>query len=51
VELKNGLVQFNQDECAAEWDECLKHFIACEYFDKVEDILKGRIGGLDGLVS
>jgi hypothetical protein len=46
VELKSGLAQ--EDE---RWDECLKHFIACEYFDKVEDILKERIGGLDGLMK
>ena len=33
------------------WDECLKHFIACEYFDKVEEIVNKKMGGWDKLMN
>lgn len=56
VELKSGLAheRIEGDKCengVGGWYECLKHFVACEYFDKVRDILDKRMGGLDALMK
>jgi hypothetical protein len=56
VEVKNGLAQEiieneKDQNQVVRWDECLRHFIACEYFQKVEQIIEERMGGLDALMK
>jgi glutaredoxin 2 len=56
VELKKGLAQEiieneKDQNQVVRWDEYLKHFIACEYFEKVEQIIEERMGGLDALMK
>lgn len=54
VELRKGMAQEiienERDQYeVARWEECVKHFIACEYFEKVGCIIEKRMGGLDAL--
>ena len=56
VELKKGLAQEiieneKDQNQVIRWQEYLKHFIACEYFEKVEQIIEQRMGDLDALMK
>jgi hypothetical protein len=56
TELKKGiaqeLIEKEKDQHqVVRWDVCLKHFIRCEYFEKVEHIVEERMGGLDALTK
>ena len=56
VEMKRGQeqerIESEKDQNqVVRWDECLKHFIACEYFDKVEEIVNKKMGGWDKLMN
>jgi hypothetical protein len=56
VEMKKGQeqerIESEKDQNqVVRWDESLEHFIACEYFDKVERIVEERVGGLDILMN
>lgn len=56
LELRNGIekegIEVNKDQNEIpRWHECLEHFVACEYFDKVEDIINKNIGGWDKLMK
>jgi hypothetical protein len=56
VELKKGIAQEIIENAkdqyqVVRWDECLKHFIAYEYFEKVEHIVEEKMGGLDALMD
>ncbi len=55
-ELRKGIeqerIEINKAENEiARWHVCLEHFISCEYFDKVEDIVNKKIGGWDRLMK
>jgi hypothetical protein len=56
AELKKGIelevIESGKTEPqVAGWEECVKHFIDCEYFDKVNYIIEKRMGGLDRLMQ
>lgn len=56
VELRKGLAQEiieneKDQNQVVRWDEYLKHFIACDSFQKVEQIIEERMGGLDALMK